>query len=196
MKKIIVVSGPSGVGKTTLCARVVANEPRIRLCVTATTRAPRTGEVAGQDYHFMSPAEFETGIKNNEFIEHVKLFDAYYGTPEKSIDDIWQSSQTPLLRIDVQGAQVLRKLGYQGLFIFILPPSLEVLKERLKGRGSSTDSLEKRFQQVTEEMKRQSEYDFRVVNDKLDEAVREVKNILEDNFFMNKKTEEEAETDG
>lgn len=182
-KQIIVFSGPSGVGKTTLCARLAEEEPRIKLCVTATTRAPRSGEIDGKDYWFISQETFKDWLKNGEIIEYVQLFDHFYGTPKKSVEDIFKQDRYPLLRIDVKGATSIKQLGYKGVFIFILPPDVETLVQRLKKRHTLPVDIEKRIAQAKEELKYKDDYAFQVVNDDLERALTEVKNILSFHLF-------------
>jgi len=184
-KQIIVVSGPSGVGKTTLCARLAEEEPRIKLCVTATTRAPRPGEINGKDYWFISQKTFMEWLKQGEIIEHVQLFGHFYGTPKKSVDDVFEEGRYPLLRIDVKGATSVKQLGYKGIFIFILPPDEEALVRRLEKRKTESVDMEKRIAQAKEELKYQDNYEFKVINDNLEKAVTEMKDILSYHLFRN-----------
>lgn len=184
-KRVIVVSGPSGVGKTTLCARLAEEEPRIKLCVTATTRLPRSGEKDGRDYWFVSTETFKDWLKNDGIIEHVQLFGNFYGTPKKSVDDIFKEGRYPLLRIDVKGADSIKQLGYKGIFIFILPPDTDTLVKRLEKRKTESVDMEKRIAQAKEELKYQDNYEFKVINDNLERAVIETKNILSNHLFRN-----------
>lgn len=183
--KIVVISGPSGVGKTTLCNKLVAQEPRLQACITATTRPPRPGEINGKDYYFVSRETFKQWLENDELVEYIELFNNFYGTPKKSIDEIIKKGKYPLLRIDVQGAQQLRKLGYQGVFIFILPPDLATLEQRLRKRSDTIDNelLKERLKKALEEISYKDEYDFQVVNDNLDEAISYIKTILNKHLF-------------
>ncbi|MBI4835069.1 MAG: guanylate kinase [Planctomycetes bacterium] len=181
--KVLVVSGPSGVGKTTLCDRLLKDEPRVKACVTATTRAPRPGETDGKDYYFVSKETFKNWLEKDEIIEHTELYGEFYGTPKKSVDEIFAQGCYPLLRIDVDGAENLRNKGYKGVFIFIMPPNVQALKERLMKRKTATGDMKKRLARVDEELKRSSEYDFRVVNDDLEKALKEMKGILASKLF-------------
>ncbi|MBI4712350.1 MAG: guanylate kinase [Planctomycetes bacterium] len=185
----MVVSGPSGVGKTTLCERLLKKERRLKACITATTRRPRKGEIDGKDYHFVTPAEFRRMIQKGELVEYVRLFDNYYGTPEQSLADIFERNRYPLLRIDVQGARRLKAKGYKGVYIFILPPDVKILLMRLKGRSgkSAGGELLKRFRKARTELRAKDEYDFQVVNDKLPQAVRDIQNILKRHLFKDRR---------
>lgn len=187
-KQIVVISGPSGVGKTTLCDKLLKREPRLEACITATTRRPRPNEVNGKDYHFISLKQFKQWINQHRLIEYTRIFGDYYGTPKRSVSRICRKNKYPLLRIDVQGAQKLRKLKYQGLFIFIRPPNLKTLTGRLKKRakndGSNTLVLRKRLQRVAQELKMSRYYDFQIINDQLNRAVKEIRNTLRQYLFQ------------
>jgi guanylate kinase len=182
-RKIVVVSGPSGVGKTTVCERLFAEEPRVKPCITATTRAPRKGEKDGVDYYFVTKEVFKDWIKIGEIVEYTELFGNFYGTPKKSIDEILNKGFTPLLRIDVNGAKCLKELGYKGIFIFILPPDEKALMERLKKRETPGADMQERLAKAQEELNHKNEYDFRVVNDDFDKTVDEIKSILDKKLF-------------
>jgi len=183
--KIAIVSGPSGVGKTTLCDELVKQEPRLKLCRTATTRPPRSGE-SPDDYYFISRQTFMEWFKKGEIIEYTELFGNFYGTPKKSIQDISRSGGYPLLRIDVEGGRSLKRLGYKGVFIFVLPPDFSVLAERLKKRVTASGDLTRRLARAKEELTHQNEYDFKVINNRLATAVAEIRDILTRHLFNNK----------
>lgn len=180
--KIVVVSGPSGVGKTTICERLFAEEPRVKPCVTATTREPRKGENDGIDYYFITKEVFKDWIKSGEIVEYTELFGNFYGTPKKSIEEILKKGFVPLLRIDVNGAKRLKELGYKGIFIFILPPDEKALMERLKKRETPGADMRERLTKAQEELSHKNEYDFLVVNDNFDKTVDEIKNIINNNL--------------
>ncbi|MFH1226970.1 MAG: guanylate kinase [Planctomycetota bacterium] len=182
-RKICVISGPSGVGKTTLCDSLLKKERRLAVCVTATTRPKRKGEVDGKDYRFLSERDFKAGLIRGDFIEYVRLFGHYYGTPYSSLYDVFRLGRHPLLRIEVKGARRLRKEGFKGVYIFILPPDMGTLKQRLSRRNDRTGDFEKRLRRARTELKYKNHYDFKVVNDDLGRTVNEIKEIIRKNLF-------------
>lgn len=182
-KTVVVISGPSGVGKTTLCAKLIELERRLKPVIAATTRSPRPGELNGKDYYFISEELFRLWIKRGELIEHTELFGDLYGTPRKSVEEIITEGNYPVLRIDVQGARSLKNLGYQGVFVFILPPNLETLKRRLEIRQTRENNLTERLAKARKELTYKDEYDFRVVNDNFSEAIAQLRKILKHNLF-------------
>ena len=183
--KILVVSGPSGVGKTTLCGHLVRRERRIKPCITATTRKARPGEKDGRDYLFLTRKGFESGIKSKKFIEYTRLFGNYYGTPGGSVTRILRQGKHPLLRVDVKGAKALKRKGFKGVYIFILPPNLKTLRSRLVKRQSQESAAEinKRLKRARAEMQYYKDYDFQVINNSISVAVREMRNILRKNLY-------------
>ncbi|MEW6027213.1 MAG: guanylate kinase [Planctomycetota bacterium] len=185
MHKILVVSGPSGVGKTTLCERLLRLEKRLRPCVTATTRKPRPGEKDGRDYHFLTVKGFEKGIRSGNFVEYTKLFGNYYGTPVQSLDDVFSRGRYPLLRVDVRGAAALKRKGFRGVYIFILPPDAKTLKQRLVKRQSkeTVQEINKRLKRARAEMRYARDYDFHVVNDRISRAVGQMRKIVRKNLY-------------
>lgn len=176
--RIVVLSGPSGVGKTTISERLRAEFPLFCYSVSATTRAPRTGEVNGRDYFFLSREEFEKGIREGAFAEYAEVFDNLYGTPKKGLLEAMAKGRVPLLDVDVQGAELLRANGFGGVYVFILPPSIEDLRKRLDRRGTKRHELDRRVAEAGREMEAASRYDYRVVNDDLDRTYREIREIL------------------
>ena len=180
---IVVISGPSGVGKTTIGKLVEESEElkgRIKRIPTCTTRAPRPGEKDGEDYIFLSKAEFAIGLNKGLFLEWVEIFGNFYGTSIKEIEKITRQGRIPLLIIDVRGGQYVKSLYKdKAVTIFIMPPSEEELKRRLSQRGgSSKEELDLRLGIAHEEMMVAEQYDYVVVNDKLELAVREVVDII------------------
>lgn len=181
MKKgnLIVISGPSGAGKGTICKALLEREDNLYISVSATTRSPRKGEVDGVNYYFLTQEEFKKKVDNNEFLEWAEVHGNYYGTPKFNVEEMINEGKNIILEIDVQGALNVKKNCEDGVFIFILPPSMEELKRRIIARGSETpESLIKRFKTAYEEINYISKYNYAVVNDDLEEAVKKVQNIL------------------
>lgn len=178
--RLVVISGPSGAGKTTICDKLLETTGWRRV-VTCTTREPRRGEVDGKDYHFLDREEFERGIRERRFLEHAKVFENYYGTPREEVETGIERGETLLLNIDVQGARQVREAEVTRLVtIFIEPPDLVELKRRLERRSTDSDETTKRRLQVAErELAEKRYYDHVVRNDELNEAVKEVLEILD-----------------
>ena len=176
---LIVVSGPSGAGKGTICRQLLNTTSEIKLSVSVTTRNPRAGEVEGENYFFVEKNAFEELIEKNDLLEYARVYDNYYGTPRKYVMDHINQGKDVLLEIDIQGALQIKEKYPEGVFIFILPPSMKELKRRIIHRGSETEaSLEKRFQSAFEEINYVKKYDYCVVNDQLDQAVERVRAII------------------
>lgn len=175
MRKLVVLTAPSGAGKTTIAHRVLDEIPELEFSVSATTRDPRPDETHGEDYFFMSEEEFREGIENGAFVEYEEVYPGqYYGTLKAQLER--EAEEHPvLLDIDVRGASSVKKyFGDESFCIFIRPPSLEELERRLRGRATeSSDDLERRLQRARTEMEFADRFDVTVVNDELDAAVEE-----------------------
>lgn len=170
---LVVVSGPSGVGKTTVVERLLESTG-YRRAVTATTRAPRPGEEDGTDYHFLDRDEFLAGVAAGRFLEHATVHGHLYGTPREEVERIVGDGGVCLLNVDVQGAAALRGTVEPALFVFLVPPSFAELARRLSGRGTEDrETVERRLAVAREELAREDEYDVVVTNDDLDRAVAE-----------------------
>ena len=179
MGLLFVLSGPSGVGKDALLARMKGRSPKLHFAVTATTRAPRPGEKDGQDYHFLSAARFMELIKNREMLEWARVYGHWYGVPKGEIRQGFARGQDVLVKVDVQGAATIKDLLAQAVLIFVTPPSLEVLRERLRARNSEAAAeLELRLLTAQEEIKRLPLFDYVVVNDELDRAAAQAEAIV------------------
>jgi guanylate kinase len=180
--RLVVVSGPSGVGKTTLMRRVVQRQPvPVVVSVSATTRPIRPGEVDGVDYHFLTKEEFEMRRKGGEFLECFEVFGRgyWYGTLRREVTSGLAAGKWVVLRIDVQGALAVMQQDAEALTIFVQPGSIEQLERRLRQRGSETeDGIQWRLGQARRELAVADRYDYQVVNDDLDRAVEQVCNIL------------------
>lgn len=178
---LLVVSGPAGVGKGTIDRVLLERNPNMRLSVSATTRAPRPGEIDGVHYFFISDEKFQQMVSNGEFLEYVHVFNMdYYGTPRSFVEEEIALGHDVLLEIDVQGAMRVRETYPDAVLVFIAPPSMGKLKSRLVGRGTETpEAIERRFETAFSEMEYMKQYDYIVVNDVLDIAIGHVEHILD-----------------
>lgn len=177
--QLIVLSGPSGVGKSTVIAELLSDRPDIFFSVSFTTRQPRVGEADGVNYRFVSKDTFQDMIARDEFLEYACYVDNFYGTSLKAIEEKLDAGTDVLLEIDVQGAAKVREKCPDALLIFISPPSFEELSRRLRGRHTDDENvIKERLQQALEECRQIPKYDFLVVNDKVSHAVEEILAIL------------------
>ena len=177
---LLVVSGPSGTGKGTICKDIVSKYEDINLSISATTRSPRVGEVEGRSYFFKTKEEFEAMVKKGEFLEYARIYDNYYGTPKKAIFDELDMGRDVILEIEMQGAMQIKKVYPEAVFIFVLPPSLQELKSRIIGRGTETEEeIEKRFNSAYDEIKLLGEYDYFIFNNIVEKSSEEILNILQ-----------------
>jgi guanylate kinase len=178
---LIILSSPSGAGKSTLSKRLRAWDPSLAFSVSATTRAPRPGEVDGQDYHFMSEGDFKRDVSQGEMLEHAHVFGNFYGSPKGPVQAAIDAGRDVLFDIDWQGAAQIRNsdLAPHTLSIFILPPSIEELRRRLISRGQdSDDTISKRMRKSWDEISRWDSYDHVLVNDDLDATEADLKAII------------------
>ena len=182
--RIIVVSGPSGVGKTTLVETMLEHSSSIVRSVSATTRLPRSGETDGVDYHFLPKSEFERLIEQNGLVEWTKYGENYYGTLKSTLESTIKAGKDIMLIIDVDGAIQLKKLGLSCLLIFILPPSVQILRQRLEERKTETESeLNERLERAKAEFDLVSYYDYCVVNDQIPLSIQQLIKIIEVDRF-------------
>lgn len=178
--QIFVIAAPSGTGKTTLCRRILDADPGLELSVSHTTRKPRTGEVDGVAYHFVDPKAFRQLVDDDAFLEHAEYGGNAYGTSWMAIESPRNEGRDVVLEIEVQGAEQVRKRMQDAVLVFLLPPSLAVLEERLRGRGTDDeDVIQRRMALVDRELAAAQFFDFAVVNDDLDVAVRQVLDVIE-----------------
>lgn len=177
---LIVVSGPAGVGKGTVDGALIARHPEIKMSVSATTRAPRPGEIEGVHYFFKTKEAFDRMIDENAFLEYMHVFGMnYYGTPKAFVEAEREKGNHVILEIDVQGAMKVKEACPDAVLVFIAPPSLKILKDRLVGRGTETqESIDVRTATALEEFKKLPEYDYMVINDVVEEAVCDMEAIL------------------
>ena len=176
---LLVVSGPSGAGKGTICKALLNKNDQIKLSVSATTRKPRNGEVHGVNYFFIEKEEFTKMIENGEFLEYAQIYDNFYGTSKAAIIECLEKGQDVILEIEMQGARQIKEVYPEGVFIFVLPPSLEELKSRIVGRGTETqEEIEKRFSCAFEEINQIVNYDYFIVNEDIEKSVSDVEAII------------------
>jgi guanylate kinase len=177
---LFVVSAPSGGGKTSLCKEVITRLPDFEHGVSYTTRARRPAETEGKDYHFVTEEKFMQMVKADEFVEHAFVHGNYYGTSLNDIARILSTGKSLLIDIDVQGAkQIEERYGDEGIFIFILPPDFDLLRERLTERQSDpSDEIERRLKKAAEEVRHYEDYDYVIINDDFQEAVKELEAII------------------
>lgn len=177
--KIIVVSAPSGAGKTTIVQNVLKFFPEIVFSVSATTRKKRDNEIEGIHYFFISEQEFKQKIENNEFIEWERFYDYYYGTFKSFVEETISVGKNILLEVDVKGALSIKRIYSEAKLIYILPPSLEELENRLKSRQTENEEdLKKRLERSKMELEMKDKFDHLVVNNNLDYAISEMKNLI------------------
>lgn len=176
--QLFIISGPSGAGKGTICDELL-KDSNIVFSVSMTTRKPREGEIEGVDYYFVNREEFDEALEQNAFLEHAINFENCYGTPKKFVLDSIGQGKDVLLDIDIKGAINVKKNYPNGVFIFILPPSMTELRKRITGRGSeSKEAIDMRMAQALKEVSYIDKYDYCVVNDQLSEAISRVKAIM------------------
>jgi guanylate kinase len=188
---LVVISGPSGSGKGTICKRLIEEIENINVSVSATTRKPRVGEKDGENYFFIDEEDFLEKIKDGEFLEYASVYGNYYGTPKKAVLNQLENGKDIILEIDIQGALKVKGNYPKGVFIFILPPSLEELKHRIEGRGTdSKEAINRRLKSAYDELNYAFQYDYVVLNDEVDTAVEKIKEII--SAEKNKSTRNQA----
>ena len=173
--KLIVLTGPSGVGKGTLMRLLLSRHPELNYSISATTRPPRLGEVDGKDYYFISPSKFQQLIEEGEFLEWAEFAGNLYGTPRKPAINLMESGKSVLLEIELEGARQIRAAFPELLSIFILPPSFNELEKRIRGRKKDTeDAISRRLKRAKEEIDSADEFDLQIVNDDLETAIHDI----------------------
>lgn len=177
---LIVISGPSGAGKGTICKKILKKNKNLCMSISMTTRQPRGREKDGKEYYFVSKEEFEEKIKENKFLEYATVHnDQYYGTPKENVESMINDGKDVILEIDIQGAQKIKETFKESIFIFIMPPSMKILRDRLvKRKTESKDKIVERFKTAYKEMNEKSKYNYVVVNDELKLAVEKTLAII------------------
>jgi guanylate kinase len=177
--KLIVLTGPSGVGKGTLVRLLLSRHPQLYLSVSATTRSPRVGEIDGKDYYFLTQEQFESMIQGGDLLEWAEYAGNYYGTPRAPVEERIEQGQSVLLEIEVVGARQIQETFPQALRLFILPPSDGELESRLRGRGQdSPAAIERRLARAREELAASGEFDLQIINDDLETALAEIERAI------------------
>jgi guanylate kinase len=176
---LIVISGPSGVGKGTICKALLKRNPLLQLSISATTRIPRKGEVDGVEYYFFSHEEFQHQINNGGFLEYAEVHGNFYGTLKEEVDRKLSDDEIVILEIDIQGAAQVRDNASEVINIFIAPPSMEELISRIQSRGTENQQqIDGRMVVALEEMKEAERYDYIVINDNIEKTVEQIENII------------------
>lgn len=177
--KVIVISGPSGVGKGTVVQELLSNNDDCTLSVSATTRAPREGEVHGVNYFFITKEEFQSRIKNNAMLEYAQYCDNYYGTPRDYVQQSIENGKNIILEIEVQGALNVKSTMPEAVTVFVMPPSMIELEKRLRGRGTEEEEvIQQRLKTAVEEMRQSPKYDYIVINHTVNQCVNDIKTII------------------
>lgn len=176
---LLIISGPAGTGKGTVCKSLLERNNDIIYSISATTRKPRTGEENGINYFFIEDEEFKEKISKDEFLEYAYVHTNYYGTPKEFVMDEVKKGEIVLLEIDVQGALQIKKNYSEAVFVFLLPPTMEELKNRIVKRGTeTTEDINRRFENAFKELDFVGEYDYFVVNEKIEDAVSDIESII------------------
>ena len=179
MTKLFVISGSSGVGKGTVIKEFLNKHPEFRLSISCTTRGKREGEVHGVNYFFLSPNEFKECISNNEFLEWAEFSGNHYGTKKAFVNDCLNNGANLILEIDTKGALNVKKIMPEAELIFIAPPSVEELEARLRGRHTETEeAIQKRLASIKLEIENSKQFDYKVINDTVENAVKELEKIM------------------
>ncbi len=177
--KLYIVSAPSGAGKTSLVRQLIADLAQLTVSISHTTRPMRPGEQHGQDYYFVSVSEFQAMLQAQAFLEHAQVFDNFYGTAQQTVQENLNQGLDVILEIDWQGAQQIKQLRPDSVSIFILPPSTEILQQRLRNRGQDDEqTIARRMRDAVTEMSHHDEFDYLVVNDVFAQALTELKSII------------------
>lgn len=177
---LFVLSGPSGAGKGTVCKALMERSPALSVSVSSTTRQPRPGEEEGVNYFFVTKAEFEEKIRNNQLLEWAEVYGNYYGTPRDFVESQLNSGKDVILEIDIQGAMQVRRHYPEGVFLFLIPPSATELRARILGRGTeSEESFKARFGAARQELQMMRQYDYVVVNDRVEAACDRIQAIIQ-----------------
>lgn len=178
---MLVLSSPSGAGKTTISRKVLDQEPGLTLSVSVTTRPKRPSEVEGKDYYFMDETTFKKNVEDGQFLEHAYVYGYYYGTPKATIEDQISRGHEVLFDIDWQGTQQLKQVAVHDLVsVFLLPPTMKVLEERLWNRAEDqAETIRKRLKQANDEISHWAEYDYVVINTALEESIQAIRSILQ-----------------
>ena len=177
--KTFIISGPSGVGKSTVLRELLRDRDDLYFSISATTRAPREGEIDGVHYHFINVDRFREMIQEDEFLEYAEYVGNFYGTPKAPVEKWLEEGHDVVLEIEVQGGRQIKKVAPDCVSLFILPPSLKVLEKRLRGRGTETEEvIEKRLAAAADEIRCVKDYDYAVINDTVEQAVLDIEAIL------------------
>jgi len=176
---LIVISGPSCAGKGSVCKIICRKNPDLRLSISETTRQPRNSEKHGREYFYISKESFEERIKKGQYLEYATVYENYYGTPKDYVENLLESGFDVILEIDIQGAAKVRTNYKEGIYIFIVPPSMQELRRRIEERGTeSKEQMEMRLNCAYEEMKNADDYSYIVINDDLNDAAQRVQSII------------------
>lgn len=175
---LVILSAPSGTGKSTIARKLLARRKDLRYSISCTTREPRPGERDGKHYFFVDKEEFKRRIQRNEFLEWAIVHDHYYGTPRSHVEDCIKDGLSVLLAVDVQGAAAIRRKMPDAVLIFVSPPSIEALKERLAARKDASESVAKRLAAARAELAAAKNYDYVVVNDDLEHCIEQISSVL------------------